>query len=96
MRRSALTNGAAGDGNLLALCVDAARAGATVGEMSDAMEKVFGRHRAEIKAISGVYKREAGEMSESIQRALAMTDAFEEADGRRPPHSGRQDGPGRP
>jgi methylmalonyl-CoA mutase len=72
------------DGNLLALCVDAARAGATVGEMSDAMEKVFGRHRAEIKAISGVYKREAGEMSESIQRALAMTDAFEEADGRRP------------
>jgi methylmalonyl-CoA mutase len=81
---TALTNGAAADGNLLALCVDAARAGATVGEMSDAMEKVFGRHRAEIKAISGVYKREAGEMSESIQRALAMTDAFEEADGRRP------------
>ncbi|MEQ8658944.1 MAG: methylmalonyl-CoA mutase [Hyphomicrobiales bacterium] len=80
----ALTNGAAADGNLLALCVDAARAGATVGEMSDAMEKVFGRHRAEIKAISGVYKREAGEMSEAIQRALAMTDAFEEADGRRP------------
>ena len=81
---TALTNGAAADGNLLALCVDAARAGATVGEMSDAMEKVFGRHCAEIKAISGVYKREAGEMSESIQRALAMTDAFEEADGRRP------------
>ncbi|MFN3171838.1 MAG: methylmalonyl-CoA mutase [Hyphomicrobiales bacterium] len=80
----ALTEGAAADGNLLALCVDAARAGATVGEMSDAMEKVFGRHRAEIKAISGVYKREAGEMSEAIQRALAMTDAFEEADGRRP------------
>jgi methylmalonyl-CoA mutase len=60
----ALTNGAAADGNLLALCVDAARAGATVGEMSDAMEKVFGRHRAEIKAISGVYKREVGTMSE--------------------------------
>jgi methylmalonyl-CoA mutase len=80
----ALTNGAAADGNLLALCVDAARAGATVGEMSDAMEKVFGRHRAEIKAISGVYKREVGTMSEAITRALAMTDAFEEADGRRP------------
>lgn len=81
---TALTNGAAGNGNLLALSVDAARAGATVGEISDAMEKVFGRHRAEIKAISGVYKREAGEMSEGITRALAMTDAFEEADGRRP------------
>jgi methylmalonyl-CoA mutase len=52
--------------------------------MSDAMEKVFGRHRAEIKAISGVYKREAGTMSRAIQRGLAMTDAFEEADGRRP------------
>ncbi|MEM1284770.1 MAG: methylmalonyl-CoA mutase [Pseudomonadota bacterium] len=81
---TALTNGAEADGNLLALCVDAARAGATVGEMSDAMEKVFDRHRAEIKAISGVYKREAGAMSDAIVKALAMTDAFEEADGRRP------------
>ncbi|MEM6710681.1 MAG: methylmalonyl-CoA mutase [Pseudomonadota bacterium] len=81
---TALTNGAAADGNLLALCVNAARAGATVGEMSDAMEKVFDRHRAEIKAISGVYKREAGSMSDAIVHALAMTDAFEEADGRRP------------
>ncbi|MGD1887268.1 MAG: methylmalonyl-CoA mutase [Cohaesibacteraceae bacterium] len=81
---TALTDGAGADGNLLALCVDAARAGATVGEMSDAMEKVFDRHRAEIKAISGVYKREAGAMSDAIVKALAMTDAFEEADGRRP------------
>ena len=50
-----LTAGAAGDGNLLALCIEAARARATVGEMSDAMEKVFGRHRAEIRSIQGVY-----------------------------------------
>ena len=52
---SALREGAAGDGNLLALCIDAARARATVGEMSDAMEEVFGRHQAEIRSISGVY-----------------------------------------
>jgi methylmalonyl-CoA mutase len=51
----ALRDGAKGDGNLLALCVDAARARATVGEMSQAMEDVFGRHRAEIRSISGVY-----------------------------------------
>ena len=51
----ALREGAAGDGNLLALCIDAARARATVGEMSDAMEAVFGRHKAEIRSISGVY-----------------------------------------
>jgi len=51
----ALRDGARGDGNLLALCVDAARARATVGEMSQAMEDVFGRHRAEIRSISGVY-----------------------------------------
>ena len=44
-----------GDGNLLALCIDAARARATVGEMSDAMEAVFGRHKAEIRSITGVY-----------------------------------------
>jgi methylmalonyl-CoA mutase len=45
----ALKDGAAGDGNLLELCVDAARARATVGEMSDAMEAVFGRHKAEVR-----------------------------------------------
>jgi methylmalonyl-CoA mutase len=51
----ALAAGAAGTGNLLALAVDAARARATVGEISDTMEKVFGRHRAEIRSIAGVY-----------------------------------------
>ena len=58
---AALTrNAAGGNGNLLALAIDAARAKATVGEISSAMEKVFGRHQAEIKSISGVYRREVG------------------------------------
>ncbi|MGO4402966.1 methylmalonyl-CoA mutase [Bosea sp. RAF48] len=81
---TALTNGAAGNANLLDLAVKAARAKATVGEISLAMEKVFGRHRAEIKAISGVYKREVGEMNPAVTRVQLMCQAFEEADGRRP------------
>ena len=81
---TALTNGAQRDGNLLDLAVKAARAKATVGEISLAMEKVFGRHRAEIKAISGVYKREVGEMNPAVTRVQLMCEAFEEADGRRP------------
>ncbi|MGA9054830.1 MAG: methylmalonyl-CoA mutase, partial [Pseudolabrys sp.] len=56
-----------GNGNLLALAVDAARVKATVGEISSAVEKVFGRHRAEIKAITGVYKREVG-MTGAVER----------------------------
>ena len=81
---TALTQGAAGDANLLDLAVKAARAKATVGEISMAMEKVFGRHRAEIKSISGVYKREVGTMNPAVTRVQMMTEAFEEADGRRP------------
>nr|WP_047582878.1 methylmalonyl-CoA mutase [Methylobacterium sp. ZNC0032] len=81
---TALTDGAAGNGNLLDLAVKAARAKATVGEISMAMEKVFGRHRPEIKAISGVYKREVGEMNPAVTRVQLMCEAFEEADGRRP------------
>ena len=81
---TALTNGAAADGNLLDLAVKAARAKATVGEISMAMEEVFGRHRAEIKAISGVYKREVGDMNPAVTRVQMMCQAFEEADGRRP------------
>ncbi len=69
--------------NLLALAVDAARAKATVGEISDALEKVFGRHTAVIRTISGVYRAEAGE-SPRIQEVLAATEAFAEAEGRRP------------
>jgi len=81
---AALTRTAAGgNGNLLALAIDAARAKATVGEISSALEQVFGRHRAEIKAITGVYKREAS-MLESVGRMLKLTAQFEEDEGRRP------------
>src|SRR5579871_6539335 len=80
-----LTRSAAqGNGNLLALAIDAARAKATVGEISDALEKVFGRHRAEIKSITGVYKREASSMSNRADKLKNLIDAFEEAEGRRP------------
>ena len=73
-----------GEGNLLAAAVEAARAGATVGEMSDALERVFGRHRAAIQAIAGVYAAEVGDSMEDVTRARALTDAFAERDGRRP------------
>ncbi|PVM87471.1 methylmalonyl-CoA mutase [Caulobacter endophyticus] len=79
----ALEDGARGSGNLLALAVDAARAKATVGEISDALERVFGRHRAEIKSIQGVYMKEAGS-DPTTARAKAMVEAFAQADGRRP------------
>ena len=80
---TALTEGARGTGNLLALAVDAARAMATVGEISLALEKVFGRHKAEIRTISGVYLREAAGNPQTAA-AKAMVEAFEQADGRRP------------
>src|ERR1700676_2367955 len=80
----ALTRSAAGgNGNLLALAVDAAGAKATVGEISLALEQVFGRHRAEIKTISGVYQREVG-MTDSVDRVKKQVPAFEENEGRRP------------
>jgi methylmalonyl-CoA mutase len=72
-----------GNGNLLALAIDAARAMATVGEISSALEKVYGRHRAEIKAITGVYKREVG-MTGAVERVRVAVEAFEAAEGRRP------------
>jgi methylmalonyl-CoA mutase len=72
-----------GNGNLLALAIDAARAKATVGEISSALEKVFGRHRAEIKAITGVYKREVG-MTGAVERVRKAVEAFEAEEGRRP------------
>ena len=80
----ALSDGARGTGNLLALAIDAARAKATVGEISLALENVFDRHRAEIRSISGVYKREAGVGSAVIQRVQRMVEEFAENDGRRP------------
>ncbi|WP_454717293.1 methylmalonyl-CoA mutase [Caulobacter segnis] len=79
----ALEDGARGTGNLLALAVDAARAKATVGEISLAMEKVFGRHRAVIKSIEGVYAKEAG-ADPKTARARAMVAAFREAHGSAP------------
>jgi methylmalonyl-CoA mutase len=81
---TALTQGAKAGGNLLDLSVKAARAKATVGEISDAMEKVFGRHRADIRAVSGVYRAEAGRMSKDLTRVMGLVEAFERADGRRP------------
>ena len=81
---NALTEGAKGDANLLDLCVKAARAMATVGEMSEAMEKVFTRHRAEVRAISGVYRSEAGAMNDDVGTVIQMAAQFEKTDGRRP------------
>src|SRR5438067_7601178 len=81
----ALTRTAAGGNeNLLALAIDAARAKATVGEISSALEKVFGRHRAEIKSITGVFKREVGAMSEAVTRVQKLVSEFEANEGRRP------------
>lgn len=79
----ALTRAATGNGNLLELAVDAARAKATVGEISDALEKVFGRHVASIKSITGVYKREVG-MTPTVDKVREAVEAFEAAEGRRP------------
>ncbi len=82
---AALTKAAAdGTGNLLELSVSAARAKATVGEISEALEKVYGRHRAETRAISGVYRQEIGQMDDKVRRIIAMCEAFEKDDGRRP------------
>ena len=72
------------DGNLLALAIDAARAKATVGEISSALEQVFGRHSAPIKAITGVYKREIGAMSETMTHVQKRVREFEAEEGRRP------------
>ncbi|MGE5696125.1 MAG: methylmalonyl-CoA mutase, partial [Candidatus Sericytochromatia bacterium] len=76
-----------GDGNLLALAIDAARAKATVGEISDALEKVWGRHQAEIRTIAGVYRDEVGFGGGNISplsQASELVQKFAEADGRRP------------
>jgi len=81
---TALTAGAKNGANLLALSVDAARAMATVGEISLAMENVFGRHHAEIRAISGVYKAEGRAMAEDLAAVQAATQKFAENEGRRP------------
>ncbi|MCW2843923.1 MAG: mutB 1, partial [Nocardioides sp.] len=79
------TSGSSLDGNLLALAVDAARAKATVGEISDALEKVYGRHQAVIRTISGVFRDESSSAGgQLVQQVLDATDEFERAEGRRP------------
>ncbi|VBA52163.1 methylmalonyl-CoA mutase [Mycobacterium attenuatum] len=87
LTRAAAAHGRAGvDGlgnNLLALAINAARAKATVGEISDALEKVYGRHQAEIRTIAGVYRDEVGK-APNIAAATELVEKFAEADGRRP------------
>jgi methylmalonyl-CoA mutase len=78
-----LSRAAEGDGNLLELAINAARAKATVGEISDALEEVWGRHQAEIRTIAGVYRDEVGKVS-NISSATELVEKFAEADGRRP------------
>ncbi len=81
----ALTRSAeTGEGNLLEGAVAAARAKATVGEISYALEKVYGRHRAEVSAITGVYRAEMGRMDGSMNRIKELIDSFETEQGRRP------------
>ncbi len=75
--------GETGDGNLLALAVDAARERATVGEISYALEQCFGRHQASVKTLSGVYGGEVGD-SETLQALADQIASFEEREGRRP------------
>jgi methylmalonyl-CoA mutase len=84
-RLGALTRCAeTGDGNLLALTIDAAREGATVGEMSNALEEVFGRHRATVKSVTGVYAAEVGDDVDEMKKATRIADAIAELEGRRP------------
>ena len=72
-----------GGGNLLALAVDAARARATVGEISDALARVWGRHQAQVRTITGVYGREMGD-DDAVRTVRRLADAFAAAEGRRP------------
>jgi methylmalonyl-CoA mutase len=80
----ALTESArSGNGNLLALAIEAARERATLGEISDALEKIYGRYQAVTRAVSGVYAKEAME-TQPYQEARKLADAFAQAEGRRP------------
>ncbi|MFI6308834.1 methylmalonyl-CoA mutase [Nocardia fusca] len=83
LSRAAASSEGGMENNLLALAIDAARAKATVGEISDALEKVYGRHQAEIRTLSGVYRDEAGKVT-NITTAGDLVDEFAEAEGRRP------------
>ena len=72
-----------GAGNLLELCIEAARRRVTLGEMSDAMEESFGRYKANIRTISGVYAMNASK-NEYFEKAVALSQKFEDQEGRRP------------
>ncbi|MEU5266384.1 methylmalonyl-CoA mutase [Amycolatopsis sp. NPDC021455] len=78
-----LTEGAGNGGNLLELAIDAARAKATVGEISDALEKIWGRHSGQIRTISGVYREEVGK-TQNVEKARALVEEFAAEEGRRP------------
>ena len=80
----ALEDGARGNANLLELSIKAARAKATVGEISMAFEKAFGRHKAIADVVTGVYRKEIGVMNEAFGRARDMVASFKENDGRLP------------
>ncbi len=81
---NSLTDSAkSGEGNLLTLAVEAAKNRASLGEISQALEKVYGRHKATIRSITGVYSREFGE-DDQIKEILEITDAFATREGRRP------------
>ncbi len=79
----ALENGARGNGNLLDLAVKAARAKATVGEMSSALERAFNRHQPPIRLVTGIYSREAADDT-AVERARQSVAAFQDAEGKRP------------
>jgi methylmalonyl-CoA mutase len=83
LTRAAADDNGGIDNNLMALAIEAARHQATVGEISEALEKVYGRHQAEIRTISGVYRHEAGQVK-NIDAAIDIVDKFAEAEGRRP------------
>lgn len=78
-----LTEGAGNGGNLLELGINAARAKATVGEISDALEKLWGRHSGQIRTISGVYREEVGK-SQNVEKARSLVEEFAAEEGRRP------------
>ena len=89
----ALKIGARSNGNLLALAVEAMRARSTLGEVSAALEDVFGRHKADIKSISGVYGAAHGDLADIAGRCRTPS---QKDIGHRPAIAGRQDRPGRP
>ena len=85
LRLNTLTSAAkTGTGNLLALAIEAARAKATVGEISYALEKVYGRHVAEVKTVSGIYSNEVGMENETVEGVLKSVKSFQLSEGRSP------------